>query len=724
MATTDTISEARRQLLEKLRRGQMPASSGAPERLVPLPLGGEAPLSPDLEQLWFRDRMSGAAPINNESFTIHKRGPLDPAILELCFNEIARRHEIWRSAFLEIDGQVVQHVDAHVRVSLPLTDLSHLAADQREAESQRIGTEDARRPFDVGQAPLFRAHLVRWAPDYHRVYLTVHRLAFDCMSIEHVLIGELAALYRAYFDGLPSPLPELAFQYSDYAAWKQRASANGSDAAQMEYWRKNLAGDLRPIELPADRPRPAQPTWRSEMEICLIPAQLMEALQQLSRSEGATPYMILLAVFQVLLYRYSGQNEIVVGGKTNTRTRPEFEPLIGSFVNTVVFRSPIEAELSFREFLGRVKGDVLGALAHSDVPFDDIVRELAPRPDAGRHPLFQILFSIRAPFGAFPQDWDLTDMEVDSGASGFDLFVEFAEHPKGMAGRFVYSADLFDRSTIQRWQRDFQTLLQELVSDPAPSVSQAPLSAAQEGAKPLEQKAELTKISATAAPREFVPAQDQIEARLTAVWQELLSVHPIGVTENYFDLGGTSVLALRLFAEIKFCFDLDLPLATLFYAPTVRTLAGVIRDSGVQAASPIVPIQPHGGKPPIFCIGPVNGEVILYRHMALELGPQQPVYGLQPFSLLDRVTTIERLAAGYIEQLEQNGERQPFCLLGYSFGGLVAVEMAQQLRKRGVQPALVALVDTDYVPGCKAWNAGRTACGAIAIWRTSCCADR
>ncbi len=202
--------------------------------------------------------------------------------------------------------------------------------------------------------------------------------------------------------------------------------------------------------------------------------------------------------------------------------------------------------------------------------------------------------------------------------------------------------------------------------------------------------------------RAYVPPSDAIEERLTNVWQELLGVYPVGVTDNYFDLGGHSLLALRLFSEIKFCFQLDLPLATLFYAPTVRTMAEVIRDSGVQAASPVVPIQPNGTKPAVYCIGALNGEVILYRRLALELGQDQPLYGLQPFSLIHRSSTVEMLAANYIEELQQRGERRPFCLVGYSFGGLVAIEMARQLRKSGNEPPFVALIDSAYLDGCKA----------------------
>jgi thioesterase domain-containing protein/acyl carrier protein len=690
MTTPDTISDARRQLLEKFRRGELRASNGAlPTPLVARPPSADAPVAPDLEQLWIHDRLAAGAAINNESFTIHKRGTLDPAILERCFNEIIRRHQIWRSAFPMVDGKAMQRIDSHVQVPLPFKDLSHLPMEEREVESVRIATEAAQRPFDLNAAPLFRVSLVRWSEHYHRIYLTVHRLVFDCVSIERVLITELAALYKAFSAGQPSPLPELAFQYSDYGAWKQGQAAGSNQAAQLEYWRKNLSGDLAPVQLSADRPRPAEPNWQSGMETCMLPAQLVEKLKEFGQAEGVTPYMILLAAFQVLLHRHSGQTELIIGGKTNSRARSEFEPLIGSFVNTIVLRTAIEAEVSFREFLGRVKSTVLGALAHSEISFDDVVRELAPQRTSQHHPFFQVLFSIRAPFADFPEDWDLTDFEIHSGASGFDLFVEFAEQSQGLAARFVYSTDLFDRVTIQQLLKKFQVLLQNLLANPQQSVSS-------------DAALEAAPISVPAEQRQFVPPQDEIEERLVNLWQQLLAMESISVTDNYFDLGGDSLLAVRLFADIKFCFQLELPLATLFHAPTVRTMAQVIRDWGVQAASPIVPIQPAGTKPAIFCIGPVNGEVILFRRLALELGPDQPLYGLQPFSLADRLKTVQTLAASYIEQLKAWGENRPQCLLGYSFGGLVAVEMARQLRESGAEPPIVVLIDSDYLAGCKA----------------------
>ncbi len=475
MTSPPTPSEARRELLERLRRGELQAPNGAPEPLVARPPGAEAPLSPGQEQVWFHHQFAASAPIYNESVTIHKRGPLDPAILERCFNEIVRRHEIWRTGFLMKDGKAVQRVDSNVQVSLPLIDLSHLPLEEREAEAVRIATEDTRRPFDLNVAPLFRARLIRWAPDYHRVYLTVHHLVFDGVSIYRVLIRELAALYNAYAAGEPSPLPELPVQYRDYALWKQHQLATGSYAAEMKYWRETLSGGLPSLELPTDRLRRAEPTWRGGMEPCSIPAHLVEALKELGRSEGLTPYMLLLAVFQVLLYRYSGQDDIIMGGATNTRTRPEFEPLMGYFLNAVVLRSHVEADLTFREFLVRVQSTVFGALANSEIPFDEIVRELAPKRDSSRHPLFQVLFSMRPPFADFPDGWDVTDMEVSNGASSFDLFVEFSEHPQGLAGRCVYSTDLFDHTTIQNLLRRFETLLAGALANPDIPISRIPL---------------------------------------------------------------------------------------------------------------------------------------------------------------------------------------------------------------------------------------------------------
>jgi thioesterase domain-containing protein len=640
----------------------------------------EAPLSPDLEQIWLQDHLASGAPINNESYTIHKRGPLDPVSLERCFNEIVRRHEIWRSTFPKRSETVVQQIHPNIRAPMPLVDLTHLPVAEREAEAVRIATEDAGRPFELNVAPLFRVRLVRLAPDYHRVYLTVHRLVFDCASIDHVLIGELAALYRAYSTGQPSPLSEAAFQFSDYAAWKLRQNA-GSHDAQMEYWRQNLSGDLAPLEIPRDRPRPAQPTWKSAMETCMIPARLTGQLKDLALSEGTTLYMTLLAAFQVLLYRHSGQSEIILGGKTNARTRPEFEPLLGSFVNTIVLRNHIEAELSFREFLERVRVTVLGALAHSEIPFADVARELSAPRDSNRHPLFQALFSMRAPFADFSDDWGLTDMEVHSGASGFDLFVEYFERRDGLAGRFVYSTDLFDRATIQRWLGDFQVLLEGLVSNPDQAVSSDVRTASAE----VE----------SATSEQYTAPCDSVECKLVDIWEALLDKRPIGVNQNFFALGGHSMLLAKLILQVEQKFHRTLSMATVFQKPTIAQLADLLREEiTLPETCRVFPIQPEGTRPPFICLG--AGPFFL--PLAYNLGSDQPTVGVD----LDQLDTrkfpdpvrLQDLGSYVVKAIREFQPHGPYYLGGFCLYGVLMYEAAQQIVAAGGEVALVVMIDS------------------------------
>jgi hypothetical protein len=475
MTSPHTISEARRELLERLRRGELQASNGAPEPLIARPPGAEAPLSPGQEQVWFHHQFAASAPIYNESVTIHKRGPLDPAILERCFNEIVRRHEIWRTAFLMSDGKVVQRIDSNVQVSLPLVDLSHLPVEEREAEAVRIATEDTRRPFDLNVAPLFRARLVRWAPDYHRIYLTVHHLVFDGVSIYRVLIRELAALYSAYSPASPRPCP------NSCPIWRLRRveatpTANGgSYAAQMKYWRETLSEDLPSLEIPTDRPRPAEPTWRGGMETCTIPAHLVEALKELGRSEGVTPYMLLLAAFQVLLYRYSGQDDIITGGATNTRTRPEFEPLMGYLLNAVVFRSRLGPTLHSASFWDAFRTPCSAPWPTVKFRSTKSCANWRPSATPAVTPCFRFCSRCGRPLPIFRRAGMSPIWRSHSGASSFDLFVEFSEHPHGLAGRCVYSTDLFERATIQRLLRHFETLLAGALANPDIPISRLPL---------------------------------------------------------------------------------------------------------------------------------------------------------------------------------------------------------------------------------------------------------
>jgi amino acid adenylation domain-containing protein len=474
MNPSRNFSESKRKLLERFLRGEAAHQSWEAPLETREP-GAPIPLAPAQQQIWLHSQLAPDISLYNEPITLHYRGALDRKVLERSFRELLRRHEIWRTTLAAVDGQIVQAVHPDLTIALPLTDLSWLPEDQREAEALRLATADARRPFELGLGPLLRGRLIKFSEDYHRIYLTLHHIIFDGVAIYTVVLGELAAIYDCFSKGLPSPLPEPRYQYADYAIWAKRLLENDVAARQMDYWRQTLSGELPVLELPTDRPRPAVPSYRGAMETFSLSGELSEALKQAARAERVTLYMLLLATFKVLLYRYSGQEDILIGGATDGRKRPEFTRVLGYFLHTVALRSRAQADLPFREFLTRVKDSVLGALAASDLPFNQVVREIHPKRNLSRHPLFQVLFSMEPPPPEPDAHWDLTQMEVSNGASKLDLYLELDERPEGLIGRFLYSTDLFDAATIRRMIGNWMTLLEGILRDPGMALAELPL---------------------------------------------------------------------------------------------------------------------------------------------------------------------------------------------------------------------------------------------------------
>ncbi|MBV8167112.1 MAG: non-ribosomal peptide synthetase, partial [Alphaproteobacteria bacterium] len=295
-------------------------------------------ISPEQRNVWAHSQIAADVPLYNEAITIHRHGAFDDAIFARCLKEFVRRHEIWRTGFVLIGGEVEPVVHPSVPVSLPLVDLTHLPDGARAAEALRLAAADARVPFDVACPPLFRVQIMRLAPDEHRICMTLHHAIFDGVSLHRVLVPELAALYDAFAAGRPSPLPEPALQYADYALWRARQVESPRTAAQLDDWRATLAGDLPVLQLPTSRTRTGIPSFRGAMEVFEIPGALAETLKALGQAPGVTLYMTLLATFKALLFRYTGQTDLLVGGVADTRRRPEHQSLMGCFLNGLALR--------------------------------------------------------------------------------------------------------------------------------------------------------------------------------------------------------------------------------------------------------------------------------------------------------------------------------------------------------------------------------------------------
>jgi amino acid adenylation domain-containing protein len=480
MATVGTLSEQRRLLLQELLSGDATAHRRPGEAVEPRAPEDVVPLSAEQKNVWLHAAMAPDLPLYNEAITIHRRGSFSIEVLERAFNEILRRHEMWRSSFEEADDGLRAVVHSDLRLTFPLVDLSLLPEAEREAAALRVATEEARRPIDLARAPLLRGTVVRLAPDRHRLYLTLHHIIFDGVSIYRVLIPQLSAIYDAYARGDEPNLPEPRLHYSDYVLWRERQLAAKPLPRELSYWRTKLSGDLPELKLPADRTPPALATHRGSMETFNLSPELTAALKEFSRREGVTPYVTLLAAFKALLYRYSGQEDIVIGGVTDMRRRPELQNVIGYFLNSVALRSRPNGAMAFRDYLKEIQATVVEALDASALPFDRVVRELRPSRDGGRHPLFQILFSIEPPAPVFPEDWSLTQMDVTIGTAKFDLYLELDEERDRIIGRFLYSTDLFEAASIRRMIGHWQTLLRGAVRDPQATLAALPLLTAEE----------------------------------------------------------------------------------------------------------------------------------------------------------------------------------------------------------------------------------------------------
>jgi aspartate racemase len=350
-----------------------------------------------------------------------------------------------------VNGQPIQVIHPAVTLLLPIVDLRELPETEREVEAQRLVTEEAQRPFDLVNEQSFRTQLLHLGEEEHLLLLTMHHIVSDGWSLG-VFMRELTALYEAFSTEKSSSLPELPIQYADFAAWQNEWLVGEVLEVQLNYWKRHLGGQLPVLDLPTDRPRPPVQTYRGARQSLELPKKSSDALKALSQQEGVTLFMTLLAVFQILLYRYTGQEDVIVGSPIANRNRVEVEGLIGFFVNTLVLRTELSGDPSFRELLGRVREVALGAYAHQDLPFEKLVEELQVERDLSRNPLFQVMFVLQnAPISALEfRGLSLTPLEVHNGTAKFDLTLELEESAEGIRGWFEYNTDLFDTLTITR----------------------------------------------------------------------------------------------------------------------------------------------------------------------------------------------------------------------------------------------------------------------------------
>jgi condensation domain-containing protein/tubulysin polyketide synthase-like protein len=429
---------------------------------------GKIPQTDAQQGLWLIDFFDPGCVAYNIPVAYSAEGPFDADALQTAVDQILVRHETLRTSFYEEDGELFQRVANHVTARVELTDISHVSEADRDQVLERLIREQARRPFDLNQAPLVRFHLFRLAEQQHAVFFNIHHIIADRRSLA-ILREELSALYQAAVRNETAALPNLPVQYPDYALWAAMHLADGQMQKQAMYWKTKLAALPEYLELSNDRPYPEKRTPWGETTSVAIDASLRDCLKRIAQQEGATMFMTLLAAFAVLLYKKCGQEDFCIGSPSTLRTQVETESIIGLFVNMIVFRCDLSGDPSFRNVVQRVRITALEAYENSDLPFQELARTLKVDLRSMRSPFFQVMFGFDSEDGEQPSS--LIQLDTKPGTARFDLTLQLTEGANGISGSFEYCTDLFDEPGMTALSRRFVALLGEVAANPDRSVS-------------------------------------------------------------------------------------------------------------------------------------------------------------------------------------------------------------------------------------------------------------
>jgi amino acid adenylation domain-containing protein len=476
LLTPEVLALEKRKLLEQWLEGEGIRSKSKAIPAAKRKNHSEFPLSFSQQRLWLLDQLEPGSPFYNLPHPARLSGKLDVAALETSLNQVAERHESLRTIFHEEKGKPVQRIDQKSDLKITITDLSHWPEVKQKEEAQRLTSEEARKPFDLQHGPLLRVRLLRLGEEDHLLLLTMHHIISDGWSMD-IFIREVAAFYEALLQGETPVLEPLPIQYADYAIWQREQLRDDVLEPGLQYWRQQLSGGPAPLQIPTDYPRPRIQRYHGAQCHLSLEKELSDKLMQLARREDVTLFMFLLAAYKLLLYRYSGQEDMVVGSPIANRTRPEIERLIGYFANTLVLRTDLSGDPAVRELLRRVRETALNAYAHQDIPFEKLQEELQPLRDPSRQPLFQTVFTLQnlPPSGYALHNLTIAPVDVDTGTSKFDLTLIGQQNGDGLEFMLEYNTDLFSASVAKRLLGHFKNILTGMLENTDRRISEVPL---------------------------------------------------------------------------------------------------------------------------------------------------------------------------------------------------------------------------------------------------------
>ena len=681
------------------------------------------PVSMNQQRLWILDQLQPGIAANHIPVCLRLTGPLVTDALERSLRAVVDRHESLRTTFGFRDNAPLQLINSSCAIPLQMRDMSTHPGTDLEAQAHSFVREEIRKPFDLRNGPLLRTALLRLGPEHHILVITMHHIVSDGWSAE-VLIRELAEDYSAFVAGQEPNLKPLPVQYSDFTILQRHLLGTERIEEQLSFWRSTLAGAPILHNLPCDRPRPERPTYAGANQILQLDSGLVSELQRFARHQRSTIFMLLTAAFVVLLFKYGKQKDILLGIPVSGRNLVETEPLIGFFVNMLVLRTSVANNMTFNDLLIQVRESLLDAMSHQDVPFERIVDALRVPRGLGYNPLFQIMFATFRAAVQSRQFGPLTASPyvIGGNTSRFDLSVNVIE---GLDNTWwvqaEYSTELFDHPRITSMLEAYTMLLRTILADSHRQISDLQISHFGEDISANVQQSStpdamptsiagssvngrahswpdrLSKSIASTNTGSAAPPID-VEGKLIDVWQQRLKISSIGVDDDFFSLGGNSLLAIALVAEVNRAFGSKLPVSSLFRDGTIRSMANRLRGRSAWKSS-FVPLTRTGIKPVLFAAGSYSRE---YIDLSRSLGRDQPFYQMDVYALQEErllagnpvLTTVQDIAAHFVLDILSLQPSGPFFLAGRCEGGIIALEIARQLQRQGRQIGALMQFDT------------------------------
>jgi len=673
------------------------------------------PATPSQVRFWWLHQTRPGNHALNMPLAWTCKGKLDHDLAALALAELLRRHESLRTTFEVVNGKLSQVIHPPHKVALPVEDLQSLSEDTRRQQRDAIIQREARIQMDMEKGPLFYARMIRMGAEENILLITIHHAICDGWS-NGVVLRDFAAIYDGLARHTLPGLPELSIQFGDFAVWLDQWRSGLEQTRSLEFWRSTLGGDFAPFQIQHDLSgRNAEAG--GEIETLLLPPEQVQQARDFCASRGITMYMLLLSVYAATLHRFTGQGDILIGTPCANR-RAGTEDLIGPFSNPQVIRMQMAAEDSLGTLVERVRSWTMGALAHQDLPFEDLNEDdFFSREQNQIH--LKVYFIYQRAFMQAQKTPSLEIAPLRSVSPGtmFDLTLSIVERTEGPRLQLEYNPGFFRVTTIQRILNLYLRVLETTLSNPHSLVgeglqqtdmgrqpngfSDKPVDTVEQAVSSLNGTALASgeDIQAAAKPaHEHLVPRDALELQIAGIWETAMGLKNLSIRDNFFDLGGRSLAAMRIVCQINKIYSVDFGLATLFSGNTIERLSDLVRKRlSDNTSSSLVAMQPRGSAAPLFIIHGAGGNIIRFYQLAMMIGTDHPIYGIQAQSLLSGQPALLRLedqAAFYLSEIRKIQPHGPYFFLGYSFGGTTALEMAHQLREQGEEVELLGMLDS------------------------------